>query len=476
MLRDNYAKDKLFAEILQLLPAMEPELTKVDAYLEDEELFQLIKADLSKRRAKTLETGRNSTPVEVILRMLVVKRLYKCSYEDVERYVCDSLVLRQFCRVYLNRVPDDTTLIRWANLICGKTLEKFNERIAQLALEHKVTTGRKLRTDGTVVESDIHPPSDSRQLADSVRVLERTVKRARQLTQAVEDVVKEKRENVTRIARDMTRKIGDTLRKRTQQAKETGKQLYRQLVDLTRQTVSDASRTLEVLRQQSSKTAKRLSKTLQNFIPLTEKVIDQTRRRVFENQNVPAQEKIVSIFEPHADIICRGKEAHPVEYGHKIWLNEVDGGIVSHYRILDGNPSDEHQWKPSLQAHQATFDHPPEQASADRGLYSTANEKFAHEMGVEHAILPKPGYKSQLRKEHERQDWFVSGRKWHAGVEGRISVLKRAHGLGRCLDHGESGFQHWVGWGIIAGNLAVMGRAPSRLKIFDCQGADKISK
>jgi IS5 family transposase len=148
-----------------------------------------------------------------------------------------------------------------------------------------------------------------------------------------------------------------------------------------------------------------------------------------------------------------------VEYGHKIWLNKVDGGIVSHYRILDGNPSDEHQWKPSLQAHQATFDHPPEQASADRGLYSTANEKFAHKMGVEHAILPKPGYKSQLRKEHERQDWFVSGRKWHAGVEGRISVLKRAHGLGRCLDHGEAGFQHWVGWGIIAGNLAVMGRA-----------------
>jgi IS5 family transposase len=459
MLRDNYPEDKMFAEILQLLPAMKPELAKVEEYLEDEELFQLIKGDLSKRRAKTLETGRHSTPVEVIVRMLVVKRLYGCSYEEVERDVCDSLILRQFCRVYLNRVPDDTTLIRWANLIRGETLEKFNERIVQLALEHKVTSGRKLRTDGTVVESNIHPPSDSRQLADSVRVLERTMKRARQLMQAVEQVVQEKRENVTRLARDMTRKIGDTLRKRTDAAKEAGQQLYQQLVELTQQTLQDASLALEVLRQSNSQTAKRLARTLQNFIPLTEKVIDQTQRRVFENQNVPAQEKIVSIFEPHADIICRGKEAHPVEYGHKIWLNEVDGGIVSHYRILDGNPSDEHQWKPSLQAHQATFAQPPEQASADRGLYSFFNEKFAHEMGVAQVILPKPGYKSQARTDHEREDWFVSGRKWHAGVEGRISVLKRAHGLGRCLDHGEAGFQHWVGWGIIAGNLAVMGRA-----------------
>ena len=152
MLREHYPVDKLFEEILGYVPNLSPELEKINRYLEDEKLYRLIKKDLSQRRPKTTQTGRNSTPVEVILRMLVVKRLYGTSYEETERQVSDSLRLRQFCRVYLNAVPDDTTLIRWANLIQPKTLEKFNQRITQLAIEKKVTRGQKLRTDGTVVE------------------------------------------------------------------------------------------------------------------------------------------------------------------------------------------------------------------------------------------------------------------------------------------------------------------------------------
>ena len=155
MLRDNYAEDKVFAEILQLVPCMDPALAQVDVYLEDDELFQLIRADFSKRWTHTLFTGRNSTPVEVILRMLVVKRLYQYSYRETERTVTDSLTLRQFCRVYFNPAPDEKTLMRWNNLLRGETLEKFNRRVAELAVEHKVTKGRKLRTDGTVVESNM---------------------------------------------------------------------------------------------------------------------------------------------------------------------------------------------------------------------------------------------------------------------------------------------------------------------------------
>ena len=187
-------------------------------------------------------------------------------------------------------------------------------------------------------------------------------------------------------------------------------------------------------------------------------MIDQTVRRILQGEQVPAQEKIVSIFEAHTDIIRRGKESKPVEYGHKIWLNEVEGGLVSHYRILDGNPPDEQQWKPSLNAHQKTFKHPPQQASADRGLSSESNEQLAHDLGVQRVILPKRGYRSKSRERLEHRAWFVKGRHWHAGVEGRISVLKRAHSLARCLAHELSGFQCWVGWGIIAGNLAVLGR------------------
>lgn len=455
MLVEHYPTDKRFEDLLGYFPELSPELKKIDEYLEDEKLYRMIRADLSKRYPKTKETGRNSTPVEVVLRMLVVKRLYSYSYEETERAVRDSLSLRAFCRVYLNDVPDDTTLIRWANLIQPKTLEKFNERIIQLAVERKVTRGRKLRTDGTVVESNIRPPSDSRLLADGVRVLARTVMRAREV---VQQTLQEPLEDFTQTARQLSRQIGETLRKKSEAAKSAGRQLYQELLEMTRKTIESAGCLQKQLHWHRTQKAKRLKEILETFLPRTEKVIDQATRRILQGEQVPASEKIVSLFEEHTDIIRRGKESRPVEYGHKVWLNEVEGGLISHYRILDGNPSDEQQWKPSLKAHLKTFHQPPQQASGDRGLYSEPNEHLAQDLGVKRVILPKRGYRSKARLKHEHKKWFVKGRHWHAGVEGRISVLKRAHDLGRCLAHGLNGFHCWVGWGVIAGNLAVLGR------------------
>lgn len=458
MLVEQYPTDKRFEEIAKHFPKMNAELEKIDRYLEDEKLYRMIRADLSKRYPKTTETGRNSTPVEVVLRMLVVRRLYGYSYEETVERVRDSLSCRQFCRVYLEDVPVDTTLIRWANLIQPKTLEKFNERIIQLAVEQKVTNGRKLRTDGTVVESNIRPPSDGRLLADSVRVLARSVARGQTILKAAKQKLLSEFEDLTQNAKGLARKIGETLRSKKEEAQVAGRQQYEKLLDMTKQTVDWAVQTQKQLQKQSQQKAKQLAETLNTFIPRARQVIDQATRRVLKGEQVPATEKIVSIFEAHTHIIRRGKEAKPVEYGHKLWLNEVEGGLVSHYRILDGNPSDEKQWKPSLKAHIKTFQHPPIQASADRGLSSDPNETLAHDLGVRYVVIPKRGYRSKARLKHEHKAWFVKGRHWHAGVEGRISVLKRAHGLGRCLNHGETGFQGWVGWGVIAGNLAVLGR------------------
>lgn len=132
---------------------------------------------------------------------------------------------------------------------------------------------------------------------------------------------------------------------------------------------------------------------------------------------------------------------------------------MTHWRILEGNPSDKLQFIPSLEAHHQLFERPPNQASADRGVYSAANEQEAKQLGVKRVVLPKPGKKSEKRKQHEKQSWFRKARRWHAGVEGRISVLKRCHGLDRCLDHGEAGFHRWVGWGVIANNLRKIGVA-----------------
>ncbi len=239
--------------------------------------------------------------------------------------------------------------------------------------------------------------------------------------------------------------------------KEAGKQAYRKLVQITEQSVSQAKQVLEVLTERSDPQAQRLKDTLETFLPRAEQVIDQTMRRVFQDEKVPANEKIVSIFEPHTAIIRRGKAGKPVEYGRKVWLDEVEGGIVTRWEVLDGNPSDKDQWIPSLDAHQQLFGKPPTQASADRGVFSADHEAEAKRRKVKRVVLPKPGKKSEKRRQHEKQPWFRNARKWHAGVEGRISILKRCYQLDRCLNHGEAGFQRWVAWGVIAHNLKNIG-------------------
>jgi len=460
MLRERYKVDKLFMEIAHHVPEMDPELAEIDRLLDDVELFGRIKDDLAKRYAKTTQTGRSSTPVEVIVRMLAVKHLYNLSYAQTEAQVRDSLVLRQFCRVYLADVPDDTTLLRWANQIKPETLEAFNHRLVQLATQRKVTRGRKLRTDGTVVETNIAYPSDSKLLADGVRVLSRTLKRLKATVAQAAGAVPEKTAKFfrdrTRSARQQARTIQSTARQRSEAAKAGMQQAYRRLVQVAQASVAQAQQALTAF--QSLPAVQRWCEPLATFLPRVEQVIRQTERRVFGGESVPAAEKLVSLFEPHSAIIRRNKAGKETEFGRKVWLDEVDGGLVSHWRILDGNPGDESQWRPALDHHRRLFGRPPTQVSADRGLYSFDNETYAQAQGVKRIILPKPGHKSAERRRHEHQGWFRRGRRFHAGIEGRISVLKRKHGLGRCRNHGEDGFARWVGWGVIAGNLAVMGR------------------
>jgi len=455
MLRDRYEEDKFFMDIQVLTSEMEPQLAPIDTILDDDDLFQMITHDFAQRYPQTMQTGRPSTPVEVSLRMLVVKRLYNWSYEKTVWHVRDSLVLRRFCRVYFEDVPDDKTLLRWANLIAPETLEALNARVTTIATELKVTRGRKLRTDGTVVETNIHHPTDSSLLADGVRVLSRTLKRAQQVLQETTDLGQAPFRDRTRSAKRAARRIANQAR----QSSTAVKNLYRRLVDTTKASVGQAQRVLEALKEATGAAAQGLCETLETFIPRVEQVISQTTRRVFQDEPVPAAEKLVSLFEPHTAIIKRGKANRDTEFGRKVWLDEVDGGLISGYRILEGNPADCDQWQPSLDHHLQQFARPPDQASADRGVYSAPNETYAADLDVKRVILPKPGAKSDARRDHEHQRWFKRGRRWHAGIEGRISVGKRKHGLDRCLDHGEDGFARWVGWGVIAANLDVMGRA-----------------
>jgi IS5 family transposase len=457
MIVDRYEPVNLCELIPELRLEMEPELAQLDRLLDDDEIFLRIKADFSKRRPNSERLGRRSTPVEVILRMLIVRRLYDWSFEATERNVSDSLILRQFCRLYLEGAPDDTTLIRWAKLIGPETLESLNERAVALAFERKLTRGRKLRTDATVVETNISHPTDSSLLGDGVRVLGRLMGKAKEVLQGTVESFR----NRTRSAKRLARNIAERSRRRGEEAKEVSKAAYERLIGLARASLKQASEVRQMLSSEEAHPGGgRLVDELERFERLLERVVDQTeRRRVLSGESVAASEKVVSLFEEHTAIIARGKAGKKTEFGRKVWLEEVEGGIVSGYRILEGNPSDEKQLLPSLENHLRLFGRPPWLVAADRGVYSSANEESARNMGVQRVGLPKKGANNEERQRHERQGWFRRAKRFRAGIEGRISVMKRRGYLGRCRDKGEEGFGRWVGWGVLSSNLHAIARA-----------------
>jgi len=359
MIVDRYDPVRLFDLVPQLALEMEPELAQLDRLLEDDALFQRVKADLARRAPLSLVHGRHSTPVEVVLRMLVVRRLYAWSYAATEHFVSDSLVLRQFCRLGFARAPDDSTLIRWAGLIRPATLERLNDHVVALARQLKVTRGRKLRTDGTVVETTIHHPSDSSLLVDGVRVLGRLVGGAKRIARELVAVGEEALADRLRDARALDREIGETARRRGDEATATRQGAYARLVEIAAASLEDAGRLLGQVREGADAAVGKLRGRLERVVPLVEQVVDQACRRVFGGEAVPAGEKLVSLCEPHTAIIVRGKADRPAEFGHKVWLDEVDGGIVSRYQVLVGNPADAGHLAPSLAHHQRLFGHPP---------------------------------------------------------------------------------------------------------------------
>jgi IS5 family transposase len=328
MIVDRYAPVNLFALLPALQMKMEPELAQLDRLLEDEEIFLKVKADMACRAPLSLLHGRRSTPVEVVLRMLIVRKLYGFSYEQTEYFISDSLVLRQFCRLYMEPAPDDTTLIRWANLIEPQTLERLNERVVALARSRKVTRGRKLRSDGTVVETTIHYPTDSSLLSDGVRVIGRLLKRAKRLRGVGVREAREIFRNRSRSAKRLTRRIAEASRQRANRP-EGLEGPYRKLLAVARATLRQAKEVRQRLAGGIGQAAPRLADHIEGFARLLERVVQQASRRVFEGQQVSAAEKVVSLFEPHTAIICRGKAATPTEFGRKLWLDEVEGGLIS---------------------------------------------------------------------------------------------------------------------------------------------------
>lgn len=463
MLRNRYDRTDLFALVPQLGLRFEPQLDQLDRLLDDDELFELVRGDLARRYPKTRSRGRPSTPVEVILRMLVIMRLYRWSYEQAEYFVNDSLVLRQSRRVYLEKVPDDTTLIRWANTIGPETVERINDRVVQLARSLKVTRGRKLRVDTTAVETEIHFPTDSGLIGDGVRVVSRLLRRAKAALGEAASGLKEAFRSRVRTVRELSQQLHRIARRKNEQGREALKAAYVRLVATAKRTGAQGKRVLEALRGRADDpVAKRLADRLGEVLPQLKRGLVQAVRRVIKNDPVPSPEKLLSLFEPHTQVIPRFKAGKPVEFGRKIRPDEVEGGIIGGYSVSEkGGGQDQPHLVDSLANHRQQFGRAPRVLAADRGISSPANERLAKEAGVKHVALPHVGKAPPERRAEEKGPRFKDAYKFRAGIEGRIHVLRRDYGLKRSRYHGERGMGRWVGWGVVTHNLSKISEAGS---------------
>jgi transposase, IS5 family len=454
----------VFARIPQLAAQTDPVLKHLDRLLDDDVLFSQVKADLARRHPRTLWCGRHSTPVEVILRLLIVKHLYHWSFQETEDLVNDSLVLRWFSRIYFEQVPDDTTLLRWAQLIRPETMHTFNDRVVELASQAKVIKGRKLRLDGTCVQTSIHHPTDSGLLVDSVRVLSRFVERARPLVEGTltkaAELCRSRLRNARQVAQKLHRLVRRAAAEEQQQAQQAEQQrmLYQQLITTTEQMVRQAQQVVTCLIQQTEKRAERLLAQVEPLLPLMERVIFQARSRVLQGKQVAASDKVLSLFEPQTRIIPRHKGGAAVEFGRQVEFDEVEGGIVTRYQILE-HPDEHGQGLQALKHHCHLFGHPPWMLAGDRGVHSAETEVQALVAGVEVVAIPAVGKVSPMRRAVERTRRWKRAYRWRAGIEGRIASLRRDYGLRRCDYHGQDGMERWIGLGIIASNLRHIAQA-----------------
>src|SRR5262245_48269836 len=463
MLRNRYNRTDLFALVPQLGLRFEPELEQLDRLLDDDEIVERVRDDLARRYPRIRSRGRPSTPVEVILRMLVVKRLYGWSYEQTEYFVNDSLVLRQFCRVYLEKVPDDTVLIRWANTIGPETLRALNDRVVQLARSLKVTRGRKLTVDTTAVETNTRFPTDSGLIGAGVRLVSRLLRRAKAALGGAADELGEAFRNRVRTVRKLSQQLHRIARRKGEQGRAALKAAYGRLVATAKRSAAQGKRVLNALRELADEPgAQRLVARLEEFVPRLKQGLRQAERRVLKDDPVPAGEKLLSLFEPHTQVIPRFKAGKAVEFGRKIRLDEVGGGIITGYAVLErGGGQDQSYLADALANHEARFGRAPHLLAADRGMASAANERLAKGAGVKQVALPHVGKAPPGRRAEERGARFKRGYRFRAGIEGRIHVLRRDYGLKRCRYHGERGMGRWVGWGILAHNLSRVAEAGS---------------
>lgn len=432
----------------------EPWMRQADEILDDEEIIDTVYEALRRRHPQSATRGRMGTPAEIVIRLMVLKHVRGWSYETLEREVRANMVYRMFTRIGAEKVPDAKTMGRLGQALGPEVVQAVHKRLVGIAVEKKVVAGRKLRVDTTVVETNIHYPTDSSLLGDGVRVLTRTMHR---LSTAVKGTG-EKIRNRMRSASRRVMEIARASRSRGKGAEEKRQRAYQRLLTITGQVVRQAQRLSDEVKKRRTERVQRLRQELDRMTGLVRQVMKQTKVRVF-GDDTHFSEKIVSIFEPQTEVIRKGKASKPTEFGKMVKIQEAENQIITSYEVYEKKPNDSDLLVKAVEEHQERLGKIPDLVAADAAFHSSTQKSAIEKMGVKRISVPNRPTKNPVIRRLQKTRWFRKGQEWRTGCEGRISVLKRRHGLDRCRYRGQDGMKRWVGFGVIADNLINIGRA-----------------
>jgi transposase, IS5 family len=419
------------------------ELARVDAYLDDERFIAPWRALFDRR------LGRPSVPVPTLLRLLYLKHRYQLGYQSLCREVADSIAWRRFCRIPLDQpVPHPTTLSKLVGRAGPQVLGELNAALLAKLAAGKLLRCRKLRVDTTVIAADIDHPTDADLLEHAVRILGGLVGRIHERGAATRTRFRDR----SRAAGRRLKQISRTLRRRTGQAPAEIDRLTAQVAVIARQTVAQA--------EQVARNARRTLATrpgdgrLDETTAATHRLLDQTRQRLAGNRIIP--DRLVSLADPDARPIRKGKPQRPTEFGYTVLLAECERGFIATHHTHKGNPGDAAQLVPAVTEVIALTGRPPGTVVGDRGFGTAANDTALAVLGVQRIGIARKGTPGKARAAVERTRRFKRMRNWRVGIEARISHLKRSFGLGRTRLRRLAGAMVWVGLGIFAYNLQRM--------------------
>ncbi len=438
--QEFYAKYDRISDLLDVNPA----------------ILDLVHGDLASLAELMEGEGRSRYASDTVLRLCVCQVIEGLSLRETTIRVDTCGALRRFVRVDGGSMMDYSTFCRLRNAITPGTWQKINQTLAQYAVAQEAISAENLRLDTTAVETNIHWPTDSSLLVDVFEVVKRDLDTARELGV---DLLEGRRFHVDRV-----RKLGlRIIRKggrRGVAAKEL-KPLYKRLILQVEEILSVAGSVAECLGSPNVLSGVRnseLATRLSEFQALGAQVISQARRRVIHEESVPNDEKLFSVFEPHTELLKRGKAGKPIEFGHMIQIQQVKEKFITDYGVYEKKPVEPELLATALDSHRSLFGVNPTCLTADKGYFEKATVD-ALEQEIEMVSIGKKGKRTPAQTEREHDPVFRRAQRFRAGVEGTISYLKRVLGLSRCFAKGWTHYQASIGASIFTHNLLILARS-----------------